>query len=306
MFSFILRRILISIPVALGVSTLCFMLIHFVPGDPVDIILGESANVIEKSALRSELGLDQPMLTQYGNFISGLLQGDLGRSIQSRRPVFQEIAERIPATLELTLGAMTLAIFIGIPLGIFAALKQYSGTDNVVMVFGLLGMSMPGFWLGPMLILIFSIQLDWFPVSERGGLEHLILPAFSLAIALSAIIMRMTRTSMLEVIKEDYIRTAKSKGLAGGKIYFKHALRNALMPIITIIGLQFGALLTGTVITETIFDWPGIGTLFFSAIQERNYPLVQACILTVSLTYVAVNLLVDIAYAAVNPQVRLK
>ncbi|MEE6250674.1 MAG: ABC transporter permease, partial [Bdellovibrionota bacterium] len=147
---------------------------------------------------------------------------------------------------------------------------------------------------------------DWFPVSERGGLEHLVLPAFSLAIALSAIIMRMTRTSMLEVIKEDYIRTAKSKGLAGGKIYFKHALRNALMPIITIIGLQFGALLTGTVITETIFDWPGIGTLFFSAIQERNYPLVQACILTVSLTYVAVNLLVDIAYAAVNPQVRLK
>ncbi|MAF90094.1 MAG: glutathione ABC transporter permease GsiC [Bdellovibrionaceae bacterium] len=306
MFSFILRRILISIPVALGVSTLCFMLIHFVPGDPVDIILGESANVIEKSALRSELGLDQPMLTQYGNFISGLLQGDLGRSIQSRRPVFEEIAERIPATLELTLGAMCLAVLIGIPLGIFAALKQYSGTDNVVMVFGLLGMSMPGFWLGPMLILIFSIQLDWFPVSERGGLEHLVLPAFSLAIALSAIIMRMTRTSMLEVIKEDYIRTAKSKGLAGGKIYFKHALRNALMPIITIIGLQFGALLTGTVITETIFDWPGIGTLFFSAIQERNYPLVQACILTVSLTYVAVNLLVDIAYAAVNPQVRLK
>jgi len=292
--------------VALGVSTLCFMLIHFVPGDPVDIILGESANVIEKSALRSELGLDQPMLTQYGNFISGLLQGDLGRSIQSRRPVFEEIAERIPATLELTLGAMCLAVLIGIPLGIFAALKQYSGTDNVVMVFGLLGMSMPGFWLGPMLILIFSIQLDWFPVSERGGLEHLVLPAFSLAIALSAIIMRMTRTSMLEVIKEDYIRTAKSKGLAGGKIYFKHALRNALMPIITIIGLQFGALLTGTVITETIFDWPGIGTLFFSAIQERNYPLVQACILTVSLTYVAVNLLVDIAYAAVNPQVRLK
>tara|TARA_Y100000768_G_scaffold389046_1_gene391610 strand:- start:49010 stop:49858 length:849 start_codon:yes stop_codon:yes gene_type:complete len=282
------------------------MLIHFVPGDPVDIILGESANVIEKSALRSELGLDQPMLTQYGNFISGLLQGDLGRSIQSRRPVFEEIAERIPATLELTLGAMCLAVLIGIPLGIFAALKQYSGTDNVVMVFGLLGMSMPGFWLGPMLILIFSIQLDWFPVSERGGLEHLVLPAFSLAIALSAIIMRMTRTSMLEVIKEDYIRTAKSKGLAGGKIYFKHALRNALMPIITIIGLQFGALLTGTVITETIFDWPGIGTLFFSAIQERNYPLVQACILTVSLTYVAVNLLVDIAYAAVNPQVRLK
>jgi peptide/nickel transport system permease protein len=165
---------------------------------------------------------------------------------------------------------------------------------------------MPGFWLGPMLILIFAIQLDWFPVSERGGIEHLVLPAFSLALALSAIIMRMTRTSMLEVIREDYIRTAKSKGLNKIKIYFKHALRNALMPVITIVGLQFGALLTGTVITETIFDWPGIGTLFFSAIQERNYPLVQACILVVSLTYVFVNLVVDIAYAAVNPQVRLQ
>lgn len=306
MFQFILRRVLISIPVALGVSTLCFLLIHFVPGDPVDIILGEQANAIEKTALRAELGLDQSLPQQYINFLTGLATLDLGRSIQSRRPVVEEIKERIPATVELTLGAMCLAILIGIPLGVIAALKQYSGTDNAVMFFGLLGMSMPGFWLGPMLILVFAIQLDWFPVSERGGFEHLVLPAVSLALALSAIIMRMTRTSMLEVIQEDYIRTAKSKGLSDTPIYYKHALRNALMPIITIVGLQFGALLTGTVITETIFDWPGIGTLFFSAIQERNYPLVQACILTVSLTYVAVNLIVDIAYAAVNPQVRLK
>ena len=295
-----------SIPVALGVSTICFMLIHFVPGDPIDIMLGEQASTIEKQALRSQMGLDLPMGEQYVNFLVGLAKMDLGRSLQSGRPVFEEIAERVPATVELTLGAMTLAILIGIPLGIIAAIRQYSSTDNIVMVFGLLGMSMPGFWLGPMLILIFAIQLDWFPVSERGGIEHLVLPAFSLALALSAIIMRMTRTSMLEVIREDYIRTAKSKGLNKVKIYFKHALRNALMPVITIVGLQFGALLTGTVITETIFDWPGIGTLFFGAIQERNYPLVQACILVVSLTYVFVNLVVDIAYAAVNPQVRLQ
>lgn len=306
MFQFIIRRILVSIPVALGVSTICFMLIHFVPGDPIDIMLGEQASTIEKQALRSQMGLDLPMGEQYVNFLVGLAKMDLGRSLQSGRPVFEEIAERVPATVELTLGAMTLAILIGIPLGIIAAIRQYSSTDNIVMVFGLLGMSMPGFWLGPMLILIFAIQLDWFPVSERGGIEHLVLPAFSLALALSAIIMRMTRTSMLEVIREDYIRTAKSKGLNKVKIYFKHALRNALMPVITIVGLQFGALLTGTVITETIFDWPGIGTLFFGAIQERNYPLVQACILVVSLTYVFVNLVVDIAYAAVNPQVRLQ
>lgn len=306
MFQFVLRRILVSIPVALGVSTLCFMLIHFVPGDPVDIMLGEQASVQEKMSLRANMGLDLPMVEQYIKFIKGLIVLDLGRSIQSQRPVTDEILERIPATVELTIGAMCLAILIGIPLGIIAAIKQYSGTDNLVMVFGLLGMSMPGFWLGPMLILVFAIQLDWFPVSERGGLEHLVLPALSLAMALSAIIMRMTRTSMLEVIQEDYIRTAKSKGLARLQIYFKHALRNALMPVITIVGLQFGALLTGTVITETIFDWPGIGTLFFTAIQERNYPLVQACILVVSLTYVFVNLIVDIAYAAVNPQVRLQ
>lgn len=282
------------------------MLIHFVPGDPVDIMLGEQASVQEKMSLRANMGLDLPMVEQYIKFIKGLIVLDLGRSIQSQRPVTDEILERIPATVELTIGAMCLAILIGIPLGIIAAIKQYSGTDNLVMVFGLLGMSMPGFWLGPMLILVFAIQLDWFPVSERGGLEHLVLPALSLAMALSAIIMRMTRTSMLEVIQEDYIRTAKSKGLARLQIYFKHALRNALMPVITIVGLQFGALLTGTVITETIFDWPGIGTLFFTAIQERNYPLVQACILVVSLTYVFVNLIVDIAYAAVNPQVRLQ
>ena len=216
-----------------------------------------------------------------------------------------EIFARVPATAELTLFAIGFALAIGIPLGILASVKQYSWVDNSVLVGGLLGMSMPGFWLGPMLILIFAIKLDWLPVSERGGIAHVILPALSLGLALSAILMRMTRASMLEVIRDDYIRTARAKGLSEFLVYSKHALRNALMPIITIVGLQFGALLTGAIITETVFDWPGIGTLFFQSIQQRNYPLVQGCVLFISTTYVVVNLLTDVAYAVANPKVRL-
>ena len=305
MIKYSLQRFLITIPLLFGVATISFFLIHLVPGDPVDIMLGEQASYQEKQSLRIELGLEKPISQQYLHFLKGLITFDLGRSLQSKRPVLEEISERAPATGELASAAMFLAILIGIPLGIIAAVKQYSWFDNGALLYGLLGMSIPGMWLGPMLIYIFSIQLDWFPVSERGGIEHLVLPAFSLALALSAIILRMTRASMLEVVKEDYIRTARAKGLGDGVIYFKHALRNALMPVITIIGLQFGALLTGTVITETIFDWPGVGTLLFAAIQQRNYPLVQACILFISVIYVLVNLLVDLTYAVVNPKVRL-
>ncbi len=305
MIRFLLRRLVFTIPVVFGVMSLSFFLIHFVPGDPIDIMLGEQASNLERSALKAELGLDKPLLEQYGSFFIKALQGDLGRSLQSKRPVLDEIIERIPATVELTLGAMFLAILFGVPLGILAASKKDSWIDNLASSFSLVGMSVPGFWLGPILILVFSIQLDLLPVSERGGLEHLILPACSLALALGAIIMRMTRASMIEVIREDYIRTARSKGLNEYKVFYKHALRNALMPVITILGLQFGALLTGTVITETIFDWPGIGTLLFSAIQQRNYPLVQATVLVIALTYVLVNTLVDVAYAIVNPKVRL-
>ncbi len=304
MIGFILRRILVTIPVILGVSTLTFMLIHFVPGDPVDIMLGEQASALDKSALRHELGLDRPLSEQYWSFLTGLARGDLGRSLHSKAPVRDEIWARLPATFELTLGAISLAILLGIPMGVLAAIRQYSWLDNSVLLGGLLGMSVPGFFLGPMLILIFSIQLDWFPVSERGGLAHLVLPATSLAFALGAILMRMTRASMLEVVKSDYITVARAKGVHPFRLFFHHALRNALMPIITTLGLQFGALLTGTVITETIFDWPGVGTLFYSAIQQRNYPLVQGCVLFIALTYVMVNLLTDLAYAAANPQVR--
>ncbi|MCB0366131.1 MAG: ABC transporter permease [Bdellovibrionales bacterium] len=305
MIQYVLRRILATLPVVLGVCTVTFLLLHLVPGDPVDIMLGEQATVMDKDSLRRELGLDQPLHIQYGNFLAGLVTLDAGRSLHSRLPVIEEVAERIPATVELTIGAIFLALLFGIPMGIIAAVKQYSWMDNSVLVTGLLGMSIPGFFLGPMLIWIFALHLDWFPVSERGGLEHLLLPAVSLALPFGAILMRMTRASMLDVIKEEYINVARAKGLHPVWVYSKHALANALMPIITIVGLQLGALLTGTVITETIFDWPGIGTLLFQSIQSRDYPLVQGCILLISLTYVAVNLLTDLAYGLANPKVRL-
>lgn len=305
MFDYIVRRLLMTIPVVFGVITLTFFLIHFVPGDPVDVMMGEQASTIDKDALRKELGLDQPLLTQYKNYLINLSQLNLGKSFLNKRAVESEIAVRIPATVELAFAAVFLAMLIGIPLGVIAAINHYKLPDHFVSIFGLLGMSLPGFWTGPMMILIFSIYLDLLPVSGRGDFSYTILPAVCLGLSLSAILMRMTRASMLDVIKEDYIRTAVSKGVSKGMVYFKHALRNALMPVITIVGLQFGALLTGTVITETIFDWPGIGSLFFEAIQQRNYPVVQGCVLFISLTYVFVNLLTDLAYAAVNPKVRL-
>lgn len=305
MIKFLLRRGLSTIPVVLGVCTLTFLLIHFVPGDPVDIMLGETASIADKEVLRERLGLNKPLPLQYKDFLIGLTQFDLGRSLHSGNAVSSAITERIPATFELTVAAMFMAILCGVPLGIFAAVKHYSLTDHSILISSLLGMSIPGFFLGPMLIWLFAILLPWFPVSERGGIEHLILPALSLALPLGAIIMRMTRASMLEVIKEDYIRTAQAKGISKHRVYFRHALRNALMPIITIVGLQIGALLTGTVITETIFDWPGLGTLLFNAIQSRDYPVVQGCILLISLTYVFVNLLTDIAYGVADPKVRM-
>jgi peptide/nickel transport system permease protein len=219
--------------------------------------------------------------------------------------VITEIEHRFPATIELSAASLFLALLWGLPLGVYSAVKQYSIEDNTAMSFGLIGMSVPGIFLGPALIYFFAMRLDWFPVSERGGLEHLVLPAVSLAIPLGAVILRMTRAAMLEVVREDYIRTARAKGLASGRIYFRHALRNALVPIVTIVGLQLGALLTGTVITETIFDWPGVGLLLYNSIQRRDYPMAQGCVLLVACTYVFVNLLTDLVYGLVNPKVRL-
>lgn len=305
MFNYVVRRILLALPVLVGVSALSFSLLHFVPGDPVDLMLGDQASAADKTLLRKELGLDRPFSAQLGGYFTGLAKLDLGQSLQSRRPVVSEIAERIPATIELTLVAMTIALFIGIPLGVLAAVYRGTFVERGALLFGLIGMSTPGFWLGPMLILLFAIRLDWLPVSERGGIEHVILPALTLSLGLAAILTQVTRASMLEVVREDFVNVARAKGAGPIRLWFKHALANAMMPIITIIGLQFGALLTGTVIVETIFDWPGIGTLLFQSIQQRNYPLVQGCVLFIAFTYVAVNLVTDLAYAVANPKVRL-
>ncbi|MCC7404511.1 MAG: ABC transporter permease [Bdellovibrionales bacterium] len=305
MISFFTRRVIATVPVVLGVCTLTFMMLHFIPGDPVDIMLGEQATVVDKDALRRELGLDQPLHVQYAKFLTNLASFDFGRSLYSKRSVGSELAERIPATVELGLAAVALALMVGLGLGVIAAIRQNTWLDHLVLAGGILGISLPGFFLAPLLVWIFALHLDWLPVSEHGSLAHLILPSVSLALPFSAILVRMTRASMLEVLREDFIRVARAKGLSAMKIYSKHALRNALTPIITLVGLQLGALLTGAVVTETIFDWPGVGTLLYQAIQSRDYPVVQGCILFISLTYVLVNLLTDVAYAVANPKVRL-
>lgn len=305
MLSALAHRILLTLPVIFGVFTLTFFLIHWIPGDPVDLILGDLANPLDKQEMRSQLGLDRPLKDQYFRFISSAAQGNLGTSLFSQKPVFEMILARIGATVELSVASMILAILWGVPLGVFAAIKRYSFWDRTLVSLGLVGMSFPGFFLGPLLIYLFAILLGWLPVGERGGIEHLILPAVSLALPLGAILMRMTRASMLDVLHEDYVKVARAKGCSTLKIYFVHALRNALIPIITIVGLQFGSVLTGTVITETIFDWPGLGTLLFDAIQRRDYPLVQGCVLVIALIYIVVNFLTDVAYVIAHPKMRI-
>ncbi len=305
MASFLARRLLLLLPVLWGVATLVFLLIHLIPGDPVDLMLGDSAIGADREALREQLGLNDPLWKQYAQYVGGLLQGDWGTSLYSRRPVWDEIAERLPATLELMLGAMVVTIGLALPLGLLAAVRKGTWVDQTSMMFSLLGVSMPNFWLGPMLILFFSIQLDWLPVNERGGLEHLILPSLTLGTALASILARITRSSVIETLQAEYIRTARAKGISETQILFRHALRNALIPIVTVIGLQIGVLLSGAIITETIFDWPGLGNLLISAINSRNYPLVQGCVLFIAGSYVLVNLVIDLSYAALDPRIRL-
>lgn len=304
MKSYLTKRLLLAIPVIIGVVSLVFWLIHLIPGDPVDMMLGETARAVDKLRLRHELGLDKPLLRQYLDFILGVTSGNLGYSLRYDQPVLQIILQRLPATIELSLAAVAVALLISLPLGIASAMKQYSLIDNGSMIMALLGISIPNFWLGPMLIIVFAIKLDWLPVGGRGGLAHLILPAITLGTAMAAILTRMIRSSLIEVSQEDYIVVARAKGLPRLKVYLKHALRNALLPVITILGLQLGALLTGSIITETIFAWPGIGRLTLTAINSRDYPLVQGCILVVALGYVFINLLTDLAYAWVDPRIR--
>jgi len=304
MRSYLLRRLSLAVPVVAGVVTLVFLLIHLIPGDPVEIMLGESALPADREALRESLGLDRPILEQYGRFLWGLCRGDLGGSLQQRRPVSELIWAHYPATLELTFAAMLVSLLIALPAGVLSGIRQYSLWDHSTMFMALLGVSMPNFWLGPLLIWVFSIQLGWFPVSGRQGLAHLVLPALTLGASMAAIVARMTRSSVLEVLREDYVTTARAKGLSEFRVVGKHVLRNAMLPVLTVVGLQFGALLAGSIITETIFSWPGLGTLLVKAIQTRDYPVVQGCVLVIALSYVAVNLLTDLLYGVIDPRIR--
>lgn len=304
MLAFALRRLSLMLITLFGVVTLSFLLLHFVPGDPVEIMLGERAPLEDKANLRRSLGLDLPLYQQYTRYLGGVTTLDMGRSLTLRSPVAAEIGKHFPATVELSVSALSLALLWGLPLGVWAAVRAGGFRDRTASVLALVGMSVPGVFLGPVLIYLFAVRLDWFPVSDRGSVANLALPALSLALPLGAVILRMTRVAVMEVLNEDYIRTARSKGLGDTRIYFKHALRNAMIPIVTVVGLQLSALLTGTVITETIFDWPGLGSLLFSAIQRRDYPLVQGCVLFVAVIYVTVNLATDLIYGAVNPRIR--
>lgn len=301
----LLRRLASTLAVMLGVTVLVFLLLHLIPGDPIDVMLGESALAVDREALRQALGLDQPMLIQLRNYLQGLLQLDFGRSLHSQRPILDLLLERLPATLELTLAAFVMTLILALPLGLLAAARRDSAWDHGAMSFALIGVSIPHFWLGPLLILVFSLGLGWLPVSGRDGPGAVILPALTLGTAMAAILARMIRSSVLEVLNDDYIRTAYAKGLSRRQVMLRHALPNALLPVITILGLQLGGLLSGAVITETVFSWPGIGLLTIEAIQTRDYPVVQACVLLIALTYVLINSLTDLLYALIDPRIRV-
>jgi len=301
----LLKRFLLTLPALWLVLTLVFLMIHIVPGDPVEQMLGEGAAPGAVVQLRHALGLDLPLRVQYGHYLNGLFRGDLGQSFKFQAPVAQIIFERYPATLQLAFLALMVCAAIAIPAGVLAAHRRGRLADRFVGVFTLFGLAIPNFALGPLLILLFSIVIGILPVSGRGGAASYLLPAATLGAALAAILTRMVRGAMLEELSADYIRTARAKGLGTAAVLFRHGLRNALIPIITILGLQFGTLLAGTIVTETIFSWPGVGRLTVQAISARDYPLLQGCILVISLSYVLVNLLTDVVYSLVDPRVRM-
>lgn len=301
---YILHRLLYMLPVVWLVVSLVFLLIHLVPGDPIQQMLGEGAPAADMQAARHAYGLDAPLKTQYVRYWAGVAHGNLGLSIRFNQSVSSLIVQRYPYTLELTLAALLVAIALALPAGVRSAQRRDRWDDRVLSVVSLFGLSFPNFALGPVLILFFAIELGWLPVSGSGTVAHLVLPAITMGSALAAILTRMVRTSILEELGQDYIRTARAKGLPEHAVLYRHALRNAMIPVITVLGLQFGALLAGAIVTETIFSWPGIGRLTISAISNRDYSLVQGCILAIGLTYVAVNFLTDLVYSAVNPRIR--
>lgn len=290
--------------VIFGVLLLTFLLVHLVPGDPVEVMLGESASTSDRAALRADLGLDKPLIVQFGMYLNKLAHGDLGQSIHTKQSITEMIKTRYPATVRLALVSLVIGLVIGVPLGIYAALNAGHWQDFVVTIVSVRLSAMPAFWLGPMLMLLFAVWLGWLPVSGMDSNASIVLPALTLGFGLSAILTRMTRTSLLEVLNDDYVRTARAKGLSEKEVILRHALRAALLPIITIVGLQMGSLLAGTVITETIFSWDGIGRLLVESIEKRDYPVTQACVLVVALSYVLVNLLTDVLYGFADPRAR--
>ena len=299
-----MKRLLGVIPVVFGVVFLTFLLVHAVPGDPVEVMLGESASSADRIQLKSDLGLDQPIYVQFGIYLNKLVHGDWGVSIHSKKPIIDLLAERLPATAKLALLALLFAVLIGLPLGIIAALKVNQWPDKLANLLSLSISAMPHFWMGPMLMMLFALWLGLLPVSGMENGTSIILPALTLGFGLAAILTRMTRASMLEVLHEDFIRTARAKGLAESTVILRHALRAALLPIVTVLGLQLGSLLAGTVITETVFSWDGIGRLLVESIEKRDYPVTQACVLVVALVYVLVNLATDMIYTKIDPRVR--
>lgn len=313
MLNFILRRLVISIPVLIGISFITFALLTFAPGDAISLMLGsESVNVANVERLRRQLGLDQPWYVQYINYMSGLVRGDLGTSIVSQQPVARQIFERFPNTLLLTVSAMFIALLIALPAGIISAARKNRPEDFLAMLFAMIGVSMPNFWLGLILIIIFGLELRWLPIRGIGNIDrglwvfvsHLILPAVTLGTSLAAILTRLTRNAMLDVLSEDYVRTARAKGVHSRRVLYRHALRNAVMPIVTTAGLQFGALLGGAIIIETIFSWPGLGLLSINAIRQRDIPMIQGSVLVFAICFMVITLLVDLLYTFINPRIR--
>ena len=304
MLRFFTRRLLLTVPVLIGVATLVFSLIHLVPGDPVQAMLGDSATPRDVAEVRARLGLDKPLYVQYAAFVGGVVRGNLGTSLRTNQPVTAAIAERMPATFELALAAMLVATAIAVPLGIIAAVRAGTVTDYSATTLALIGISIPNFWLGPLMAIVFSIELGWLPVSGRGSAAHLVLPAITLGAPLAAVLARMTRASVIEELRELYVLAARARGVSRFRAIVRHAFRNSLIPIVTVLGLQFGAVLTGAVITETIFAWPGVGRLLIQSISFRDYPMVQGCILLIAITYVAMNLLTDLVYGLLDPRIR--
>lgn len=304
MIPFLVRRLLLTIPVLLGVATLVFALMHLIPGDPAQAMLGETAAEEDIAALRARLGLDRPWPEQYGSYLMGVVGGDLGTSLRTGEPVADTIGARLPATFELAVAAMLVALGVAIPLGIVAAVRYGTLVDRGATTLALLGVSIPNFWLGPLLAIVFAVELGWFPVSGRGTVAHLVLPAVTLGTALSASLARMTRASLAEELQKPYVQAARARGASRTRAVLRHALPNSLIPVVTLVGLQCGAVLAGAVITETIFAWPGIGRLLIQSIGSRDYPMVQGCVLVIAMIYVGVNLAIDLAYGLLDPRIR--